>query len=99
MEVHVLKVYPQDTGPNEFKAICHVYLPEIDIEIRGVFARKRFTRWYVTIPMKREKTVLGKSVEYPIVSMGNPAKKADFDWSIRTEVIHYIETQMLKHYT
>ena len=93
MEVEVVEFYEKKRKDKKkiLSGTMHVYIPELDMDIRGIRVARKQTRWFFFPPSGTaldEETK--KWIYYPLVDFVNPEKKRAFITAIRQAGIKYI---------
>lgn len=93
MEVEVVEFYEKTRKDRkkELTGTMHVYVVDLDLDIRGVRVIRNGKRWYFFPPSARAKDAeTNQPVHYPIVNFVNPERKRAFITAIREAGIKYI---------
>ena len=94
MKVEVVEFYPteKDDSKQILKGSLHVYLPDMDVDLRGVMVRKRKDSWYFGLPSLFGKDPeTGKMVRFPVFAFVNRDKTRELRNNIIEEGKRYIK--------
>jgi hypothetical protein len=67
MEVEIVEFYKAEGGSKGFIGTLHVYLPDLDIDLRGCPVFKKKDKYLIHLPGKQYIDESGKAKRYPIV--------------------------------
>lgn len=103
MEIEVIEFYPIEDNvirvrkQKKTEGTLHVYLPEHDIDIRGILVKKTGNNWFFVLPFREcFDTETKKFVRYPTFGFANKTKNLALIASIRRESIKYIQEKSRK---
>lgn len=99
MKLEVVEFYPMERDDEKqiLKGSLHVYLPDMDVDLRGVMVRKRKNSWFFGLP-----TLLGidpdtgKKVRFPVFAFVNREKTDELRSLIREKGKEYVMNHVLK---
>lgn len=98
MQVEVVEFYPDMTMREPYIGTLHVYLPEYDIDLRGIRIIERGKVGFVYhMPEMFTKDNEGKKVRYPIWHFTNKEKQAEFIRILQKEGNPYISKAIQKN--
>ena len=97
MEIEVVEFYliDHDKATDTIRGTLHIYVPEIDLDIRGCQVTKKKHRWFIGLPNRRaidEDT--GETVRFPLVSFADATKTTALVAELRTKGRAYIEQKL-----
>lgn len=98
MDIEVVEFYTMERDDEKqiLKGSLHVYLPEIDADLRGVMVRKRKDSWFFGLP-----TLFGidpdteKKVKFPVFAFVSREKTDELKKLIREKGKDYIVNNTL----
>lgn len=93
MDVEVVEFYTleRDDEKQILKGSLHVYLPDIDADLRGVMVRKRKDSWFFGLPtLFGVDPETGKRVKFPVFAFVNREKTDELKRLIRERGKDYI---------
>lgn len=99
MKLEVIEFYPErrDDGKQLLEGSMHVYLPDLDVDLRGVRVIKRKNHWKFITPRKQgvdQDTQL--PVKYPVFTFANVKKHKELLDQIQTKGKEYITKKVLQ---
>lgn len=97
MEIEIVEFYliDHDKATDTMRGTLHIYVPAIDLDIRGCHVTKKKNRWFIGLPNRRaidEDT--GEVVRFPLVSFADPAKTTALLSELRTKGRVYVEQKL-----
>lgn len=92
MNVQVLEFYPTGKKGCRVFGSLKVQLPDLKLQLLGIFVSKRKDSWYFSLPCRNgiDKET-GKPVRYPLVVFEDPAQHCDLMNSIKAEAVPFID--------
>lgn len=98
MKLEVIEFYTdkRDDAKQFLEGSMHVYLPEIDVDLRGVRVIKKKNYWKFIAPRKQgvdPDTQL--TVKYPVFTFANEKKHKELLHLIKTKGVEYVTKQVL----
>lgn len=93
--IEIVNFYPAVREDNKqfLQGSLHVYLYDLDIDLRGVFISKKKDYWYFSLPLKIAKDD-GQTVKYPIVSFRDRGKTNQLLQLIKEQGKPFIENYL-----
>jgi len=97
MKVEIVEFYEEERDDSKqfLRGSLHVFLPELNIDIRGCSVSKKKNWWHITLPFRKgfdqEKA---EFVRYPVFSFLDRAKNEEFIREVRREGRLYVEEKM-----
>lgn len=97
MKVEIVEFYEEerDDTRQRLRGSLHVFLPELNIDIRGCTVSKKKNYWHITLPFRKgfdhEKS---EFVRYPVFSFLDREKNNELIREVRIEGRRYIEEKM-----
>ncbi len=93
MNIEVIEFYPNNNP--KYKTLLgtvHCYLPDLDVDLRGICVFKNKQYIIVRIPSGRgEDPETKKKISYPLFSFLNPEKTQQMIREIRQKTIEYLD--------
>jgi hypothetical protein len=73
MMIEIVNFYPNFRNDNKqlLQGTLHVYLVDLEIDLRGIFVSKKKDFWYFSLPMKIALESDKNTVKYPVISFRN----------------------------
>ena len=90
MKIEVIEFYPNDKKDSKVLGSMHVYVEDLDLDIRGILFIKHKDKWIVRMPHKRYIDD-GKTKMFPVVAFTNRVKMEEMLDQIKEKGIKYIE--------
>ncbi len=75
-EIEVVEYYPHPNKKN--KGTMHIYIPHLDMDLRGIIVSKNKKGYYFHMPSRFAiDEATGKTIQYPVINfIGNGKNKA-----------------------
>lgn len=86
MNIEVIKVYfyEKDVEKDLFLGTAHIRLKDYDIDLKGVYFKKRKDFWFVSLPsLISTHPETKKKVRYPFFPFPNREKNRDFELQVK----------------
>lgn len=93
MDIEVIKVYfyEKDIKKDLFLGTAHIRLKDYDIDLKGVYFKKRKDYWFVSLPaLISTHPETKKKVRYPFFSFPNREKNRDFELQVKQIIYKYM---------
>jgi hypothetical protein len=97
MNIEIVEFYleQQDNAKKSLKGTLHIYLPECDIDLRGVIVSRRKDFWFFGLPSKVSvDQETGQKIKYPIFTFTDSKKMGILLSNIREKGKSYIIKKM-----
>lgn len=94
MNIEIVEFYEIDRNDERemLTGTLRIRLPDIGIEILGIYVSKKKERWFFSLPMRVGRdNKTGEAVRYPCLVFTDPAKHKSLIEAIRREAIPFIE--------
>lgn len=97
MKVEVIAFYPRKIElPKLIEGTMHLYLEELDIDLRGVLIRYLNKKIIIRIPYGKGKdTITGEECAFSVFSFANKMKNLDMIKSIKEEARKYLIDEVI----
>lgn len=99
MEIEIIEAYEirfkEGDKPKGWS--LHIYLPEWEMDVRGIILKKYGGGWFMQMPFltnydKEEK----KPVRFPLISFLERDKTKDLNQKIKEKAVEYVEKKLKK---
>lgn len=100
MDIEVVEFYTMERDDEKqiLQGSLHVYLPEIDADLRGVMVRKRKDSWFFGLPILfGVDPETGKKVKFPVFAFVSREKTDELKKLIREKGKDYIIKNILSN--
>lgn len=98
MKIEIVEFYPfAKQSPNSLYGTLHVYICDLEMDLRGVEFYRDKVKWHVLMPYRwGTDPNTGKKCRYPIINLTNKRKNDLLKSEIKKLGIKYIEAMLKK---
>lgn len=97
IEVINIYFYEKDLEKDLFLGTAHIRLKDYDIDLKGVYFKKRKDFWFVSLPaLISTHPETKKKVRYPFFSFPNREKNRDFELQVKQLLQKAIEARLMQ---
>lgn len=98
MEIEVIEGYPIYSKNKKFLGFSmHVYLPELDLDMRNVQARKTGKSYFISPPHAKNYNVEEDCyIAFPVIEFLNKNKNKEFTKNLKEKCLAYINANLIK---
>ena len=99
MDIEIVEFYliEQDEAEGMLRGTLHIYIPSIDLDIRGCSVTKKKHRWFIGLPTRKAiDDDTGEWVRFPLVSFTDRVKTAALVAELREKGRVYIENKLVE---
>lgn len=91
-DMEVVEFYEENTKKKDKIGTLHVYLPNIELDIRGIDVLKRGKMMFFNLPHRNAwDSEAEMRVGYPIISFCNPEKSKQFKVTLRQKALEFMK--------
>lgn len=99
MNIEVINIYfyEKDIEKDLFLGTAHIRLTDYDIDLKGVYFKKRKDYWFVSLPsLISTHPETNKKVRYPFFSFPNREKNRDFELQVKQLLQKALEARLMQ---
>lgn len=93
MKIEIVEFYPIKKDKHTFIGTMHIYILDLDVDLRGIFVSRKEDRWFFRLPQKKA-IENGKEVFYPIFSFTSREKYGELLDAVKLEGKKYIKKEL-----